>query len=106
MTMPSKQVLTKIEEAYLNELAADIAANGCLAGMSIEKAIEAAHDRRQAFALEMAAGATKRAQMARRALQATVWHGVQVVAVKERLLMQARDCVRSTLLACESIDSE
>lgn len=104
--MPSGQVLTKKEEAYLNELAADIAANGGLAGMTIEEALEAAHTRRQAFALEMAACATKRAQMARKALQATVWHGAQVVAAKERLSMQARDCVRSTLLVCESIDSE
>lgn len=104
--MPGELVLTQNEEAYLNELAADIAANGGLADMSIEKAMEAAHARRQAFALEMAAGATKRAQMARRALQATVWHGAQVVAAKERLSMQARDCVRSALLACESMDSE
>lgn len=104
--MPSGLVLTQNEEAYLNELAADIAENGGLAGMSIEEALEAAHARRQAFALEMVACTTNRAQMARKALQATVWHGAQVVAAKERLSMQAKDCVRSTLLVCESIDSE
>ncbi|CAN7650103.1 hypothetical protein LJR129_005075 [Acidovorax sp. LjRoot129] len=94
------------EVAYLNELAADIAANGGLDGRNFEAALAAAHARRQAFALELATRATKRAQMARKALQATVWHGAQVLAANERLSMQARDCVRTTLLACESIDLE
>lgn len=90
---------------YLNELAADIAANGGFENKSLEEAIQAAHQRRRDFAMEMAVGSTRRAQMARKAIQASVWHGAQVVVAKERLAMQARDCTRGFFLACESIDS-
>lgn len=97
--------ITPKELTYLDELAADIAANGGLDGLSLEDALAAAHGRRQAFAMEMATCATKRAKMARAALLASVWHGAQVVAAKERLAMQAKNCVRGALLTCESIDS-
>lgn len=91
---------------YLNELAADIAANGGFENKSVEEAIQAAHQRRRDFAMEMAVGSTGRAQMARKGIQASVWHGAQVIAAKERLAMQAKDSTRGFLLACESIDSK
>lgn len=98
-------MMTATEESYLNELAAEIAANGGVGDMTLVDAIKAAHTRRQAFAQEMVAGQSKRALMARKALQASVWHRGQEIATKERLAMQARDCVRGVFLACESIDA-
>lgn len=50
--------------------------------------------------------ATKRAQMARKALQTTVWMGCKVRAAQERLAMQAKDGTRGFFLACEAIDSD
>jgi hypothetical protein len=97
--------LEPIEMSYLDELAADIAANGGLAGVPLEQALAAAHARRQAFVQEIIECTTKRSQMARKVLQTTVWHAAQTIAAKQRLAMQARDCVRGALLACESIDS-
>lgn len=57
--------------AYLDELAADIAAHGPSGDMS--KDMQQAHERRQAFALEMAECRTARARMARAALQAVIY---------------------------------
>lgn len=101
---PIKQELSAKEQAYLAELAADIAAHGGFAGASVEDALKAAHERRKAFALEMAMGATKRGQMARKVLQAQVWNRVRAEAARKRLDMQTKDSIRSALLACERID--
>lgn len=97
--------LTIEEEAYLNQLAADIAADGGLKGQSVGEAITAAHQRRQAFAMEMANGHTKRSKMARKALQVSVWMECNARAAKERLAMQAKSSTRALLLSCESIES-
>ena len=102
---PMQSQLTPDVKAYLDELAADIAANGGLDGVSVTDAVKAAHQRRQAFAMEMAQGDTKRAQMARKALQTSVWMDCKVRAAKERLMVQAKDSTRGLFRACESIDS-
>ncbi|MES2877495.1 MAG: hypothetical protein V4713_03665 [Pseudomonadota bacterium] len=101
--MPSQ--LTPQDITYLNELAADIAAHGGFNGMPVEEAVEAAHERRQAFAMELAQAATKRTQMARRALNTSIWITCQVIAAKERLVMQASDSTRQFFLECDFIES-
>ena len=70
--------------AYLRELAADIAAHGGLNGTTMADAVAAAHDRRQAFAAEMAQGETKRARMAMAALTASVWAEIHAGAATDR----------------------
>lgn len=75
---------------YLDELAADIAAHGPSGNML--KDMQQAHERRQAFALEMAEGKTERARMAREALQAVIY---------SRLV--SRHAVRRCMTACEAI---
>lgn len=72
--------------AYLSELAADIAAHGGLDGKTMEQAVQEAHDRRQLFAAEMAAGETRRAKMARTALCTSVWIDVTVQHSKEKMV--------------------
>lgn len=57
--------------AYLNELDADIVAHG--RSDDFVKDMREAHERRQAFELEMAEGKTEPAKMAREALQAVVY---------------------------------
>lgn len=52
-------------QAYLRELAADIAAHGGLHGKTMEQAIVEAHRRRQLFAVEMIEGATIRTSSTR-----------------------------------------
>ncbi len=97
--------LTPRAKAYLDELAADIAANGGFEGVSVIDAVTAAHQRRQAFALEMASGGTKRAQMARKALVTSVWIDANVTAAQKRLAVLAKDSTRAFFLACDSIES-
>lgn len=97
--------LTHEEESYLNQLAADIATDGGLKGLSVIDALTAAHQRRQAFAMEMAAGHTKRSQMARKALLVSVWMECHAKAVRERLAMQAKSSTRDFFMACESIEN-
>lgn len=58
--------------AYLDELAADLAANGGMTGRPLDEAIKATHEHRQAFALERREGESKRAKMARKALQSSI----------------------------------
>ena len=70
--------------AYLRELAADIAAHGGLNGTTMAEAVAAAHERRQAFAAEMAQGETERARMALAALAASVWAEIHANAAAER----------------------
>lgn len=76
--------------AYLDELAADLAAHGQSGDML--KDMQQAHERRQAFALEMAEGKTERARMAREALQAVIY---------SRLV--ARRATQRCMAACEAI---
>lgn len=64
--------LTAEARAYLSELAADIAEHGLTGDMAAD--IKAAHERRQAFAVEMAEGRTERSQMARKVIAAHI-HG-------------------------------
>ena len=71
--------------AYLNELAVDIAQHGPSGDMDAD--LRAAHERRQAFALEMANGSTPRAQKVREVLAASIYG--QIIA---------RDAIRSTFL--------
>lgn len=77
--------------AYLDELAADIAAHG--PSGDLMRDLQDAHQRRQAFALEMAAGQTDRAKMAREALCAAVY---------SKLVSQ--NAVRRCMAACEGIE--
>ncbi len=53
---------------YMQELAAEIVANGNPNG-DIREEMKAAHERRQAFALEMAEGVTPRSRRARAAIK-------------------------------------
>lgn len=76
-------------QAYLSELAADIAAHGGLNGKTIEQAVTEAHRRRQMFAIEMIEGKTDRAKMARKAISTSILiHATNRIA-RERLMM---DC--------------
>lgn len=77
--------------AYLDELAADIAAHGPTADLLRD--MQEAHERRQAFALEMAEGKTGRAKMAREALTAAVY-----------CRMVTRHVVQRCMTACEGIE--
>jgi len=72
--------------AYLNELAADIAAHGGLEGKTMEQAVQEAHNRRQLFAAEMVSGETRRAKMARKAICTSVWIDVTVQHSKEKMV--------------------
>lgn len=72
--------------AYLRELAVDIANHGGLNGATMAEAIQAAHDRRQAFVAEMAQCETKRARMAREALAAAIWTDVHTVQPTRRAI--------------------
>ena len=65
-------VLDPKTRAYLSELAAEIVANGNPHGDMLAE-MELAHDRRQAFGLEMQAGETNRAKKARRLLSVKVY---------------------------------
>ncbi len=100
-----EEKLTLEEEAYLNQLSAEIAAVGGLNGLSVIDAMTAAHQRRQAFAMEMATGSTKRSKMARKALQASVWMECNRRAAQERLAMQAKSSTHAMLMSCESIEN-
>lgn len=79
--------------AYLNELAADIVANGGIEVTTIENALQIAHDNRQLFAAEMAVGETRRAKMARAAIGTSVW-----------IAFNADDSKRRMVRACELIE--
>ncbi|QDS15753.1 hypothetical protein [Xanthomonas arboricola] len=71
-------------KAYLNELAADIAAQGDPNG-DLFAEMEAAHRRRQAFASEMAQGRTDRAVRARRILGVQIYGDALVSSEIERM---------------------
>ncbi len=73
-------------QAYLRELAADIAAHGGLDGKTMEQAVAEAHQRRQVFALEMIDGRTERAQMARKAMATSILISATKRAARERLM--------------------
>lgn len=75
-------------QAYLDELAADIAEHGGLQGKTLMQAMQEAKARRQAFALEMAKGSTKRAKMARMAICASVWIGANTQKAIDRAIYQ------------------
>lgn len=64
--------LSVAEVAYLNELAAEITANGQPSGdLMIE--LQAAHDRRRDFGMEMLEGKSRRSQQVRRVLGTAVF---------------------------------
>lgn len=77
--------------AYLDELAADIAANGGLEGKSIEVEIAAAHQRRSRFHDEILHGRTLRAQMILRLLCARVYADLVAKATADRAIEQCED---------------
>ena len=58
---------------YLDELAAQIVAEGGFNGRTPEQAMREAHEKRQAFAAEMASQTTERAKMAARVMCAQVY---------------------------------
>ena len=76
-------------QAYLTEMAADIAAHGGLDGKTMEQAVAEAHRRRQAFAVEMIEGTTIRAKMARKALSTSILITATNRVALERFMM---DC--------------
>lgn len=78
--------------AYLDELAADIAAHGGFNGRSVIEVVAEAHARRMDFIDEIRAGRTARAQMAGRVLLSRVYAD-----------LVARSCAAKALAACESI---
>jgi len=77
------------DHPYWRELAADIAAHGGL-GDDPHAAICAAHDRRQAFAVEMLEGRTGRAKAAAKMLCAAVWMRANRDAAEARMLSDVR----------------
>ncbi len=77
--------------AYLDEIAADIAANGGLEGKSIEVEIAAAHQRRARFHEEIRDGRTLRAQMILRLLCARVYADLVAKATADRAIEQCED---------------
>lgn len=77
--------------AYLDELAADIAARGGPTGDLLAD-IACAHSRRQAFVKEMIAGESDRARMARNVLMARVYAAVS-----------ARQAAHDAMARCEEI---
>lgn len=87
MTTLTDEIATQRAQAYMAELVADIKANGGIAdGESLERAMTAAHARRQAMAKEMAEGKTARAIKARRVLAAQIYGDAQVSAAIARLV--------------------
>lgn len=90
--------------SYLDELAADIAQNGGLEGVSIEEAVAAAHARRQAFASEMHTGSTLRSKMARKVLNTSVWNSIQRQIAEQRLRAQQTDSTTRLFLDCEALN--
>ena len=76
-------------QAYLSELAADIAEHGGLEGKTMEQAIHDAHQRRRLFAMEMIEGKTVRAKMARKAMGTSILITATSRIARERLMM---DC--------------
>ena len=87
--MTTKTIHDPDVQAYLKELAADIAAHGGLEGKTMEQAVKEAHRRREAFAAEMIEGATVRAKMARKAICTSILIEATNRLVRERLMM---DC--------------
>lgn len=71
--------------AYFDELAAEIVLNGNPGGDLITEA-RPAHERRQAFALEMHAGETDRAKMAREAIGTYIFLRIQKEQAIDRLM--------------------
>lgn len=88
---------------YFRELATDIAAHGGLQpGQSIEEALSEAHARRQAFALEMAEGATDRAKKVRRVLAAQIYGGIAVARTLEEIEREDAEADRMHFVRVES----
>jgi len=73
-------------QAYLRELAADIAAHGGLEGKTMDQAITEAHQRRRMFAIEMIEGKTDRAKMARKAISTSILIQATNRIARERLM--------------------
>lgn len=91
LTSRAEHVLTSVAPsaiAYLDELAADIAAHGGFGDDSPMEAMQKAHDRRREFAVEMVNGSTDRARMARIALCASVYANLVVRDVTEGAIEQ------------------
>jgi hypothetical protein len=64
-------------QAYLRELAADIAAHGGIEGRDMAQVIKEAHDRRQAFLAEMWEGQTERAKLAKAELCSVIYNRIR-----------------------------
>ena len=88
--------------AYLNELAAEIAAAGAVP-TDVFDAMQVAHERRRAFAIEMMEGKTDRAKQARRILCAYVYGRLVMRGAIDTALTalehQVREAWRQRLLA-------
>jgi len=81
--------------AYLDELAADIAAHGGFGERDPAVVIAEAHERRQAFILEMHSGTTMRAKIARAVLSGEVYGACIASSTREKVLAQCDDMVRA-----------
>lgn len=89
---------------YLQELIADIIANGGLqADETLDQALSEAHSRRQEFALEMAGGQTDRAKKARRVLAAQIYG---LLAVKRTLEQIEKEEAESSRLQFVRVEDE
>ncbi len=70
---PGGVEMTPREMAYLDQLAADIAARGGLLGGDLFEAAAQAHERRMTFAAEILNQNTRRAKCAKVAIRDRVW---------------------------------
>lgn len=82
--------------AYLNELAADIAAHGGFHDSDPVSVIAGAHARRQEFATEILNNATDRAAMAREVLLATVYTGLVARAAAAHAIQRCENIADAT----------
>lgn len=82
--------------AYLNELAADIAAHGGFQDREPATVIAEAHDRRQEFATEILNNKTQRAAMAREVLLGTVYAGLVARAATDHAIQRCENIAEAT----------
>lgn len=82
--------------AYLNELAADIAAHGGFQDREPVTVIAEAHARRQEFAKEILNNETERAAMAREVLLGTVYGGLVAQAAADHAIQRCENMAEAS----------
>jgi hypothetical protein len=95
----SQATLSQADVAYLNELAADIAAHGGLGAQTIAEAMAQAHKRRQAFIREMLDQSSQRSRDVAKVLCTKVYSDLASKALMERTMRSIEGERRDSVVA-------